>query len=1568
MSGMPFLVYYSSEVKNMKPTAAKTVSSQLIYRNHGRKAASFFILLILACAATCASAATYYWKSTSASEPASASLWTALSNWSTESESGADATALPGASDDIYDKGNGVWRSFDLEDGEWSISGWKSAYSDDWFRHYWRFRNGTLHWVGAKNPNDPYNGQNCTHSDTIHLDDGASFIMDAGSYYCASFNHGATDEWRIHAGASLSMLGEIQIYNVNAKVDDGGVMVFAPSPVYFYSGTAQCSYLQNSGILAITNGISFTKGASNGTFEIRQLAGTLTLGGVITKNGQNGTYKMLLSGGTVCITGDVSTDFDTSVSGTVTFETSEGAALDANGFSYAAGAVVTKTGVGDFVFTDGMPLADSFTVAEGGLRLPTSGTYDISGVTFSSGGKVKIGAMGVTLTDWDPSLLNNGGFVADIAVPVVGSTVFSCANADVLALAKSGLDATLPDGFAVTINGNSLVVTSAYVFDSTTVTDLNDPAGWAGGAVPSNKVVTIKGAGVSPTTTDLPPFAGMTIMDGASLVIANGGTIPSLALSDSATLTISSGVVTIGSAPTISPAGANRPSVTVASGATLNVPGATTFTDCSLSVSGTLATVSTGDLVLGYAAAGDSASFGLSVNGGTLSTTAGDIRFFCPASGGTVSPLGVVAFTGATFEHDNDHGFFFGVNNPASEAVNFIFDGTTLNYPKRGYYTISGGAALSFVNGGSLYRANNQNEKFTLTVSGLASIILGEGTSSLIGESSSSGGSVGNGAMTFSPDTDGFASLVISNATWETYHSAGNGKAVAEIYGNSVHTINQNNYNRAQPFDGFKAVNLNADAMLTISNNVDAAGLDFSEKFTGAGSLFFSTPRSTTRTFNFKSTTSTATGTLAADPAKNDALVIAPTATWGGTVVWNGKASISHSSTAGAMTFGGIDLASDFTYRIWGDGTCDHYTLSGEGFVDNGGKIVITVADGSEAEPGDLWILARVPAGTAVPTSAGASWTIAAREVDGDDSVVDIVLSPVASDYTFESTEFCDLTAADGWSCGYVPTNENVKVTGAGVVATISSAAAFPTFASIAVRNGATLKVLADVTLPPLTVDATSKVVFGDNETAVAATLDATLVTGYDATTEPVSLPVIEVATNATLTVAAGMKFRNVDFRLYGTITKPSTSDVSPVFGYADNGETSYIAFAADGGTFDFHSDQVVENGSVSIVCPASGGTVVSVGTIILRNSRRLVTGWADFGNWQFGVNNPTSQPFNVLIDGTHLDCSAYFYAAGAANLSLENGARIRRADGCLGHYFSQAIKDAATVSVGNGCYIDFTTNDGQFGIDSQSAVDTVTVRDGGAYTVSYNSSGYVRGVFVSDGGVLGVTKLATRSRTDLLRGFGSARLDGDLFIQSINIGTGSVNWDRHTKMANVPFTGTGDVIVTNGVPEYPFTVTMVNGASTATGSIKVDKVEGDAETALYFADGANWAGTVVAGNVLLTNLTDGVDAATATFGTLDLAADFNIRVWAENGVVVTNDMVNVGQYRSSGGRLSIELMSEGLEFVAGDKIVVGTIAKSSPNPAVRVGWCVKRLAIDGDDENEILVMKKGVGLQLILR
>ena len=559
------------------------------------------------------------------------------------------------------------------------------------------------------------------------------------------------------------------------------------------------------------------------------------------------------------------------------------------------------------------------------------------------------------------------------------------------------------------------------------------------------------------------------------------------------------------------------------------------------------------------------------------------------------------------------------------------------------------------------------------------------------------------------------------------------------------------------------------------------------------------------------------------------------------------------------------------------------------------------------------------------------------------------------------------------WASGALPdASAVVHIYGSETVLTLDALPAVMP-ASISVEGGATLRVLADVTLPPLAIDATSKVVFGDNETQpkVAATLDASLTTVCDATATPVALPVVEISTNATVTIAGGMKFKNVDFRLYGTVAKESIAVPGPVFGYAASGETSYIAFVSDGGIFDIHAETGSDPdlGKINFLCPESGGKVVAVGTIVLRNSTHNIKGWNDMGDVRFGYRNPMTESFDVLIDNTKLNISGNFYASGAAHLALVNGSYIRRDGNCLGHGFNMVVGDAATVDVGEACYIDFVAGAGNFAIDSQSAVDSVTVRNGGAYAVSYNSSGWGRGLFVSDGGVLSVGKIyGSRARNDLLRGFGSARLDGDLDIASVNIGTGNTNWDRHVKVASgVPFTGTGDVVVTNGVPAYPFTVTMQNGANTATGSIKVAKVEGDAETALYFANGANWVGTVVAGNVALTNLTDGAAAASVTFGTLDLAADFPIRVWKSEGVY-SADAINVGSFVNNGGKLKPVMMSEGEEFTKGDSFVVGKIAKGATLPAVATGWAVKTRSIDGDDAYDEIVLKSGVGFQIIIR
>ena len=533
--------------------------------------------------------------------------------------------------------------------------------------------------------------------------------------------------------------------------------------------------------------------------------------------------------------------------------------------------------------------------------------------------------------------------------------------------------------------------------------------------------------------------------------------------------------------------------------------------------------------------------------------------------------------------------------------------------------------------------------------------------------------------------------------------------------------------------------------------------------------------------------------------------------------------------------------------------------------------------------------------------------------------------------------------------------------------------------ASISVEGGATLKVLADIELPPLAIDAKSKVVFGDNETQpkISATLDASLTTRCDAAISPVALSVFEISTNATVTVAGGMKFKNVDFRLYGTITKSGNDEVTPVFGYAENGETSYIAFTADGGVFDFHSDQSGDCASVSVVCPASGGTVIPVRDILMRNASRPVTGWKDFGRWEYGRRNPIDISFNVVADGTHMDCAAEFYASGAVHIALVNGARIQRQSDCLGHGFSMALQDAATVSVGDGCSITFTTSDGYFAVDSQSAVDTVVVHNGGRYTVTYNTSGYERGTFVSDGGIVGVDKLRRRAgspnplaRSRLLRGFGSVRLDGDLSILSCNSGSGTVDWDRHVTMSDIPFAGAGGVTVTNGVPAYPFTVTMVNGANTATGSIKVAKIVGDAETTLYFADGANWAGTVVAGNVALTNLTEGATAASVDFAKMDLAADFPVRVWRGEDGELLSDRLNVGEYLDSegkGGRVVPVLMFEG-GFLPRDKFVLGRILKGADLPALGRGWTAATEEIEGDEDHLEVVLKRQSGLAVTVR
>ena len=182
---------------------------------------------------------------------------------------------------------------------------------------------------------------------------------------------------------------------------------------------------------------------------------------------------------------------------------------------------------------------------------------------------------------------------------------------------------------------------------------------------------------------------------------------------------------------------------------------------------------------------------------------------------------------------------------------------------------------------------------------------------------------------------------------------------------------------------------------------------------------------------------------------------------------------------------------------------------------------------------------------------------------------------------------------------------------------------------------------------------------------------------------------------------------------------------------------------------------------------------------------------------------------------------------------------------------------------------------------------------------------------------------------------------------------------------ADVPITGAGNVFVTNATPDRPFAVTVQGGANTATGSIAAD-----ANSTLLFADGANWAGTVVAnGNVVLTN---GAEAASVSFGTLRLDADVPVRVWrsvdTETGrTTYSCDTLAVGAYTGTGALAPVLMNGDDDEcFPFGATLDLGTIGADSAIPRLAKHW--RAIVVDGEGDARNIKLKFGVGFSVMVR
>lgn len=641
---------------------------------------------------------------------------------------------------------------------------------------------------------------------------------------------------------------------------------------------------------------------------------------------------------------------------------------------------------------------------------------------------------------------------------------------------------------------------------------------------------------------------------------------------------------------------------------------------------------------------------------------------------------------------------------------------------------------------------------------------------------------------------------------------------------------------------------------------------------------------------------------------------------------------------------------------------------------------------------------ATIPAtpGTAVLYSTD-STVLTKAKTDLDLSVptgFDLVISgetlSVEAETAGSFTATGNITESAGWG-GTVPAaGSDVAIDGSGVIATYSGGE-LPAWNSIEVKNGATLRIESDLTLPRIILNKNATLAIGNNAVVMLANIAD--LAGAVAISPELVIPKLTIESGAMLNVPGGMKFSNVNISLAGTIASTTAGGIT--FGYAAAGETTYIGLASNGGTISIMPGSGDYNTScLQFCCPEVGGTVNAAGSLMLANSTilpeyvrsgvtyKLCTDYQI--GFYVGVNNSASIPFELVFDNTTWGALGSFYVKGGGTFRLANGGAYRNFEsvGYWGRYAQ--IAENGRIVVGADC--EFRMNAlGDYGthalevLPASTGHQAIIVDDGGIFE-TYRFSGNDKAVFAASNSVYTIympsiynehysqssQKTTIYDTTNIpFAGFASVDVAQNCTLTFSTRNKvfwdegqfGDDSGDRVVALADVPITGGGSIALSNDNVNA-FGVIVTCGANTATGMAGVvPPAAGKGATTLYFANGANWAGTVVAdGNVAMTNLVDAAAAVTNTFGTLRLNADFPIRVW-KSGDTIVNDALNVDAYVNNGGKLVLV----GDALAPGDTLILGTLADANALPDVKGNW--KMSVVDGK-----LQLKYQSGLSIIFR
>jgi hypothetical protein len=472
-------------------------------------------------------------------------------------------------------------------------------------------------------------------------------------------------------------------------------------------------------------------------------------------------------------------------------------------------------------------------------------------------------------------------------------------------------------------------------------------------------------------------------------------------------------------------------------------------------------------------------------------------------------------------------------------------------------------------------------------------------------------------------------------------------------------------------------------------------------------------------------------------------------------------------------------------------------------------------------------------------------------------------------------------------------------------------------------------------------------------------------------------LPTFEVAAGGKASVPGGTTFHDVKVHLHGTLATHGSGDLV-IGGSAANVEgNAWYDFVCDGATIH------VENGAFRLHYLANSSWPlpwVYDNSLTTSGQKRNYTMrdtnfvLAEGAAMSFGLSTGNWNPnFGVLHDGTVLLSSGPIYL-GNANPDTGNFHKFVNGGG-IG--VTNGIPPS-TSSLTLGFRKPELTLEGP---NSFVNVDTLTLnsvweaRTGNRVFVRNGSRVRWRAVTGNGNGQLvfgdGVFEVASAKSgesapfTGFVNKGVTIEQDGTLRIRAVD-DTGTPA-DRRVACAAAPISGAGSLVVENHMgADADFATTLTSGANTATGTASAST-----GARLLFADGANWAGTVISSNNVGFA---GTSAATVSMGGLSVIdGSLPIRVFASDGAI-SCDRVDVGSGGLSfapGTGMALVLPDAPRTVPVGSRLVVASAPAGTAKPKLLTKDFGK-IQIDPDPEDAsrviVSIIRTPSGLRIMLQ